>query len=155
MVRVGIIATINTTYETFIEKYLVWIEERPSLTLDPVPQGPNHTKQLLTSRTEVTIHLYAEDIDITDLINYLAARRIILTNDGVAPAEPGPPPVDPPPDPNQVTADAIIATAFNATMQLQIDNFWTEVQADFVRRGGDIAFFRRGTDLKWLRQRQR
>jgi len=154
MVRVGIIATINTTYEIFIEKYLVWIEVRPSLTLDPVPQGPNHIKQPLISRTEVTIHLYAEDIDIPDLINYLLVRRIIMTNDGLAPPEPTPGPGIIPPDPNQVIADAIIATSFNATMQLQIDNFWDEVEADFVRRGGDIALFRRTNDLKWLRQRK-
>jgi hypothetical protein len=149
MVRIGRNVDFNVTFETFTNGYLKWLPTRPAQA-EPEP----YVAKISTGNAKpVNVDLYGEGADLLSLQAYVEEREVLFIINGPA-VNPEPvPEVEPPPDPDQVAADIITRASFNTQMTVETDAFWAAVEADFLINGGNPAFFRRITDLKWLRQR--
>lgn len=150
MVRIERLVTVNSTYDIFVEHYLVWIQKRPAIT-EPEPA---HN---ISSRTRIstTLNFYGEQLDLTSLTDYLAARRITLTDDGISSPEPVPGPIEPPPTRNELAAAGFYRQAFNEEFDSMIAAINTAIEARYnTLNTTPIAFADvPKVDIKHLRQR--
>lgn len=69
--------------------------------------------------------------------------------------EPPPEPTPPPPNPDEITRDAEVATAFNTIMAAEDARIRALVEAEYDNIKSTTEAFKMGFDIKHLRQRAR
>jgi len=152
MARIGRNATVDVSFEIFVDKFVAWLPTRPTAGVEP---DPTLYKLSGPGVQPFNMDIYGETADLLDIEAQLLLKEVVFTDNGAALNPEPTPDVETPPTQDELDSEQFFRDAFNAEFAAMETAILANIEARYdILNTTPIAFADvPKSDIKHLRQR--